>query len=266
MSEFTETEKAYIDYLNELYDNPNYGLLFYKGDPTAFQVGLREWYENLTEEDKFSLGLTHELPMNEYTIKATKTIYSTLPSYDQTDAEDEFFRGEENGIYEEEWKECTPELEITDVSSAETQKSEDKRFTIKDRQEFHYHVEFSLPEEARQFLIFMEKIGHKISDFVFYDSKYRNGETWLDANTLFQSEYSEERKDYLVEVLVSHIYKPVKLKVTAFSEEEAKEKAEELAKDRNFLRIQSTETEVVSVTQDITYVFQLQRPYGRIHG
>lgn len=247
MSEFTETEKAYIDYLDELYDHPGYGLVLYKGDPIAFQVGLREWYENLTDEDKFNLGLTHELPMNEYTIKATKTIYSTLPSYDQTDAEDEFFRGEENGIYEEEWKECTPELEITDVSSAETQKSEDKRFTIKDRQEFYFHVEFSLLEEARKFLNFIESLGYQISDFIFYDNENKE-QDWLNADYILDTSY--DYKEYSVEVSVSHIYKPVSLNLTASNEEEAKEKAEELAKDRAYLRIQSTEVEILSISKD----------------
>lgn len=51
MSKFTPEERAYMNYLNELYGIPNYGLLFYKGDPIAFQIGLREWYQNLSEED-----------------------------------------------------------------------------------------------------------------------------------------------------------------------------------------------------------------------
>jgi len=43
MSKFTEKERAYINHLNEVTGNPDYGLLLYKGDPIAFQVGMRDW-------------------------------------------------------------------------------------------------------------------------------------------------------------------------------------------------------------------------------
>jgi len=40
----TEDEKAYMDYLDEVYDVPGgYGLLLYKADQIAFQLGLDEW-------------------------------------------------------------------------------------------------------------------------------------------------------------------------------------------------------------------------------
>jgi len=38
-----ENDKRYIDYLDGLYDAPDYGLLMFKGDPTAFEIGKNEW-------------------------------------------------------------------------------------------------------------------------------------------------------------------------------------------------------------------------------
>ena len=44
MSNFTEDETAYMEYLDEIHDVPGgYGLLLYNGDPIAFQVGMNEW-------------------------------------------------------------------------------------------------------------------------------------------------------------------------------------------------------------------------------
>ena len=42
MSEFTENERAYVDYLDEIYCD-DYGRLQKLGDPIAFNVGLNEW-------------------------------------------------------------------------------------------------------------------------------------------------------------------------------------------------------------------------------
>jgi hypothetical protein len=41
MSNFTAEEKAYMDYLDGIF-HPGYGLLVYKGDPIAFEVGMNE--------------------------------------------------------------------------------------------------------------------------------------------------------------------------------------------------------------------------------
>jgi hypothetical protein len=51
MSDFTQEEKAYMEYLDELYpDVPiSYGLLLYKGDPEAFANGLRDFLESHPE-------------------------------------------------------------------------------------------------------------------------------------------------------------------------------------------------------------------------
>jgi len=49
MSHFTQEEIDYMDYLEEIYDAPNYGLLYRKGDPIAFEVGMNEW---LAEEEE----------------------------------------------------------------------------------------------------------------------------------------------------------------------------------------------------------------------
>lgn len=43
MSHFTQEETDYMDYLEEIYDAPNYGLLYRKGDPIAFEIGMNEW-------------------------------------------------------------------------------------------------------------------------------------------------------------------------------------------------------------------------------
>lgn len=39
----TQADRDYMDYLDGLYDAPDYGLLVFKGDPTAFEVGRHEW-------------------------------------------------------------------------------------------------------------------------------------------------------------------------------------------------------------------------------
>ena len=39
----TEDQRAYILYLNETCNCDSYGLLMFKGDPIAFEVGLNEW-------------------------------------------------------------------------------------------------------------------------------------------------------------------------------------------------------------------------------
>jgi hypothetical protein len=44
-----EGDRRYMDYLDECYDAPSYGLLMFKGDPTAFSIGKAEW---LAEEDE----------------------------------------------------------------------------------------------------------------------------------------------------------------------------------------------------------------------
>ena len=43
MSYFTQDETDYMDYLEEFYDAPDYGLLLRKGDPIAFEIGINEW-------------------------------------------------------------------------------------------------------------------------------------------------------------------------------------------------------------------------------
>ena len=46
MSEWTQEEQEYMDYLDDLAELPtnhSFGLLLAKGDPTAFQVGFEEW-------------------------------------------------------------------------------------------------------------------------------------------------------------------------------------------------------------------------------
>ena len=49
MSHFTKEETDYMDYLEELYDAPNYGLLYRKGDPIAFEIGKNEWLSEKKE-------------------------------------------------------------------------------------------------------------------------------------------------------------------------------------------------------------------------
>ena len=44
--DFTDDEIKYMDYLEGIYDCPNYGLLLRKGDPIAFEVGINEWLRN----------------------------------------------------------------------------------------------------------------------------------------------------------------------------------------------------------------------------
>lgn len=39
----TEDDCAYMEYLDDLYDAPDYGLLMFKGDPDAFNIGRDEW-------------------------------------------------------------------------------------------------------------------------------------------------------------------------------------------------------------------------------
>ena len=43
MDEFTEEQKDYMAYLDEVYGVEGYGLLLAKGDPIAFEVGFNEW-------------------------------------------------------------------------------------------------------------------------------------------------------------------------------------------------------------------------------
>ena len=52
MSYFTEEETAYMDYLEGIYDAPDYGLLLYKGDPIAFEIGMNEWLSNNENEER----------------------------------------------------------------------------------------------------------------------------------------------------------------------------------------------------------------------
>lgn len=44
MDEITEEDKEYMEYLDGLYDAPDYGLLMFKGDPIAFEVGKNEYF------------------------------------------------------------------------------------------------------------------------------------------------------------------------------------------------------------------------------
>tara|TARA_R100001082_G_C4240056_1_gene106948 strand:- start:41 stop:202 length:162 start_codon:yes stop_codon:yes gene_type:complete len=46
MSYFTKEETAYMDYLEGIYDAPNYGILFRQGDPIGFEIGMNEWLLN----------------------------------------------------------------------------------------------------------------------------------------------------------------------------------------------------------------------------
>ena len=39
----SKSDLAYMEYLDNLYDAPDYGLLLFKGDPTAFELGKEEW-------------------------------------------------------------------------------------------------------------------------------------------------------------------------------------------------------------------------------
>ena len=48
---FTSDEIRYMDYLEEIFDAPNYGLLYRKGDPIAFEIGMNEW---LREQDEYN--------------------------------------------------------------------------------------------------------------------------------------------------------------------------------------------------------------------
>ena len=50
MAHFTENETAFMRYLEEIYDAPNYGLLFRKGDPIAFEVAMNEWLREKGDE------------------------------------------------------------------------------------------------------------------------------------------------------------------------------------------------------------------------
>ncbi|KKM23550.1 hypothetical protein LCGC14_1614020 [marine sediment metagenome] len=57
---FTDEERAYMDYLDDLVpDVPcgSYGLLLRKGDPTAFEIGMNEWLDSLTDQDRENLDL-----------------------------------------------------------------------------------------------------------------------------------------------------------------------------------------------------------------
>lgn len=123
--EITPEEKAYIEYLDDLYASaPNYGLLLYRGDPISFREGLRDWYEGLTEENKLNLGLPHKLRLKEYTIQATKTIYTSVFGYCDSDAEDKFLQEEKEGTYEEEWSKFPPKIGIINECTVPNQKVE----------------------------------------------------------------------------------------------------------------------------------------------
>ena len=52
MSYFTQEEIDYMNHLEEIYDAPNYGLLYRKGDPIAFEVGMNEWLASAEEEEE----------------------------------------------------------------------------------------------------------------------------------------------------------------------------------------------------------------------
>lgn len=57
---FTPEEIAYMDYLDEIFpDCPSggLGLLLRKGDPIAFSLGLSEWVDTMTDEERDALGL-----------------------------------------------------------------------------------------------------------------------------------------------------------------------------------------------------------------
>tara|TARA_Y100001951_G_C11067965_1_gene144481 strand:+ start:305 stop:478 length:174 start_codon:yes stop_codon:yes gene_type:complete len=53
MTYFTKEETAYMDYLENIYDAPNYGLLFRQGDPIGFEIGMNEWLSNIELEKKY---------------------------------------------------------------------------------------------------------------------------------------------------------------------------------------------------------------------
>ena len=46
MIHFTSDEIKYMNYLEGIYDCPDYGLLLRKGDPIAFEVGMNDWLRN----------------------------------------------------------------------------------------------------------------------------------------------------------------------------------------------------------------------------
>ena len=52
MIHFTSDEIKYMDYLEGIYDCPDYGLLLRKGDPIAFEVGMNDWLNNREFESK----------------------------------------------------------------------------------------------------------------------------------------------------------------------------------------------------------------------
>ena len=47
----TTEEREYIAYLNESLCNNNYGLLLYKGDPIAFEIGFNEFMKEKEDEE-----------------------------------------------------------------------------------------------------------------------------------------------------------------------------------------------------------------------
>ena len=51
MSEFAEDERAYMDYLDEVYCD-DYGRLQKQGDPIAFSVGLNDWLREKEDRTK----------------------------------------------------------------------------------------------------------------------------------------------------------------------------------------------------------------------
>jgi len=48
--QFTTDDNKFIRYLNELHNDPDYGLLLYKGDPIKFEVDKNDW---LREKGKY---------------------------------------------------------------------------------------------------------------------------------------------------------------------------------------------------------------------
>jgi hypothetical protein len=42
-----QSDISYMDYLDNHYDAPDYGLLLFKADPTAFELGKEQWRQDL---------------------------------------------------------------------------------------------------------------------------------------------------------------------------------------------------------------------------
>ena len=43
MDNITDDDRRYIEYLNEVWGDCDHGLLLFKGDPIAFEIGREEW-------------------------------------------------------------------------------------------------------------------------------------------------------------------------------------------------------------------------------